>query len=123
MIYDNNEQVKESLKLLMDENGVSYKDLADKLGTSQQNVYKMFKKQQLKLDDVEKICSVLNYKFHMEFFPAEQKSDIFEEYRKSLQIQESLYKIIEKYQDRIESYNKTFTDLNHLVEKIDIDKK
>lgn len=60
MIYDNNDQVKESLKLLMNENGISYKELADKLGTSQQNVYKMFKKQQLKLDDVAKICSVLN---------------------------------------------------------------
>lgn len=63
MKYRDNEQLKEYIRLIMKHEGVTYKELGEKIGTSQQNVYKMLNKNQLKFDDVLKVCDALGYKF------------------------------------------------------------
>jgi len=63
MRYKNNEQVKDVIKKLMADENVSYRDLAEKIGTSQQNIYSILNKKQLKLDDVNLVCKALGYTF------------------------------------------------------------
>lgn len=63
MKYNDNEQIKDYIKLLMTQEKVTYKELADRVGTSQQNIYKILNKNQLKFDDVKKVCDALGYKF------------------------------------------------------------
>lgn len=66
MKYINNEQVKELIKKIMEKEKVTYRDLADKLGTSQQNMYSIINKKQLKFDDVLMVCNALGYTFEIE---------------------------------------------------------
>lgn len=63
MKYESNEQVKEIIKKIMKDEKVSYRDLADKMNTSQQNVHSIMNKKQLKFDDVSNFCEVLGYTF------------------------------------------------------------
>lgn len=63
MRYRDNEQLKEYIRLIMKHENVTYKELGKKVGTSQQNAYKMLNKNQLKFDDVLKVCDALGYKF------------------------------------------------------------
>lgn len=63
MRYKDNEQLKEYIRIIMKHENVTYKELGEKIGTSQQNVYKMLNKNQLKFDDVLKVCNALGYKF------------------------------------------------------------
>lgn len=63
MQYRDNEQLKEYIRVIMRRENVTYKELGEKIGTSQQNVYKMLNKNQLKFDDVLKVCNALEYKF------------------------------------------------------------
>ena len=63
MQYRDNEQLKEYIRLIMKHENITYKELGEKIGTSQQNVYKMLNKNQLKFDDVLKVCNALEYKF------------------------------------------------------------
>lgn len=63
MRYKDNEQLKEYIRLIMRYEDITYKELGEKIGTSQQNVYKMLNKNQLKFDDVLKVCNALGYKF------------------------------------------------------------
>lgn len=63
MLYKDSEQVKDFIKLLMTTEKVTYRELADRVGTSQQNLYKILNKNQLKFDDVKKVCDALGYKF------------------------------------------------------------
>lgn len=64
--YIDNEQVKNIIKELMQEKNYSYRDLSEKMGTSQQNIHKLLNKNQLKLDDVKNFCDALGYKFKFE---------------------------------------------------------
>lgn len=65
MKYESNEQVKEIIKNIMKDENVSYRDLAHKLGTSQQNIHSAMNKKQLKLDDVSNFCEALGYTFEI----------------------------------------------------------
>lgn len=47
MRYRDNEQVKDIIKEIMENEKVSYRDLAEKLNTSQQNIYSIINKKQL----------------------------------------------------------------------------
>lgn len=63
MLYKDSEQIKDFIKLLMTNEKVTYRELAERIGTSQQNLYKILNKNQLKFDDVKKVCDALGYKF------------------------------------------------------------
>lgn len=63
MRYKDNEQLKEYIRIIMKHEDVTYKELGERIGTSQQNAYKMLNKNQLKFDDVLKVCNALGYKF------------------------------------------------------------
>ena len=63
MRYRDNEQVKDIIKEIMENEKVSYRDLAEKLNTSQQNIYSIINKKQLKLDDLLMVCNALGYTF------------------------------------------------------------
>lgn len=63
MQYRDNEQLKEYIRVIMKHENITYKELGEKIGTSQQNVYKMLNKNQLKFDDILKVCNALGYKF------------------------------------------------------------
>ena len=65
MIYENNEQVKNIIKEIMKREKVTYRDLAEKLETSQQNIYSIVNKKQLKLDDILMVCNALGYAFEI----------------------------------------------------------
>lgn len=65
MIYENNEQVKDIIKEIMEREKVTYRDLANKINTSQQNIYSIINKKQLKLDDILMVCNALGYTFEI----------------------------------------------------------
>lgn len=84
MVYQNNEEIKEIIKEMMEKEKVSYKDLATKLNTSQQNIYSIINKKQLKLDDILMVCNALGYTFDIKISkndvnitPEDDLSDIY----------------------------------------------
>lgn len=75
MVYKNNEQIKEFIRMIMAKEKVTYKELAEKTGTSQQNIYKTLNKNQLKFDDVSKVCCALGYKFSFNIVKEHDNND------------------------------------------------
>ena len=84
MVYKNNEEVKEIIKKIMEREKVTYKDLAKRLDTSQQNIYSIINKKQLKLDDILMVCNALGYTFdikisknNISITPEDDLSDVY----------------------------------------------
>ena len=57
---------KEIKKILIDKD-MTLTDLAEKLGVTQQNVSAKFKKNDMRISEIEKILGVLGYKLDVEF--------------------------------------------------------
>lgn len=122
MLYENNEQVKELIKKLMAEKQMNYEKIAEKLGTSRQNLYKILNKNQLKLDDIKKICQALDQNFYIQIFPSDQKYDIYRELQRLMETQEYLYGLVEKKEKELREYRQVFNDIAMVAEKIEIEK-
>lgn len=60
MLYTTPKELLSEIKKIMDIQDIPLKELASRLGTSQQNISKIFQQGNPKLDTLLKICNVLN---------------------------------------------------------------
>ncbi|WP_024347390.1 helix-turn-helix domain-containing protein [Lacrimispora indolis] len=115
MLYEDNEQVKELIKSLMAEKNISYRSLANKLDTSQQNIYKILNKKQLKLDDVLMVCKALDMSFYINFVSPNDEIDVYEELELLKTAYKEAKKLIEKYERVMKKYDEMLAKVNDLV--------
>lgn len=116
MFYENNEQVKEKIKELMAEQGETYRSLAEKLNTSQQNIYKILNKNQLKLDDVLMVCNALGVQFCINFYSPNDEIDVYEELEFYKEGYERIKEVAERYDKIVKKYNESLKKLMLMVD-------
>jgi len=118
MFYESNEQIKEQIRKLMVEKGETYRSLAEKLNTSQQNIFKILNKNQLKLDDVLMVCNALGIQFCINFYSPNDEIDVYEELEFYKDSYEKNIEIIKRYSEAIEKYNEILNKLKKTVDNI-----
>lgn len=71
MIYKDTQELLKTIKAIMAYDGVSFKELAEKLNTKQQNMSSFFRKDKnnVKLNSVRDICDALGYDIELNFIP------------------------------------------------------
>lgn len=57
----------EKIKVVLNREGMTVKDLAELMGTSRQNLHSKLSKNNLSESDLEKICSLLNITYEITF--------------------------------------------------------
>ncbi len=67
MLYVNNEQLVIELKKLMLDNGISQKEISDKLGIKPQGLTKLLNKKNFGFEDVQKILEAMGYEMEIKF--------------------------------------------------------
>lgn len=123
MRYRDNEQLKEYIRLIMKHENVTYKELGEKIGTSQQNVYKMLNKNQLKFDDVLKVCDALGYKFSINIVKENGEGAEKEPYIQALSAMDGLEEIRMELAKMKESYGKVLEEIHEINNQKDDDYK
>lgn len=114
MRYKDNEQLKEYIRLIMRHENITYKELGEKIGTSQQNVYKMLNKNQLKFDDVLKVCNALEYKFSINIVKENGEGVESEPYIQALSAMDGLEDIRMELAKMKESYEKVLEQIEEI---------
>lgn len=114
MRYKDNEQLKEYIRLIMKHENVTYRELGEKIGTSQQNVYKMLTKNQLKFDDVLKVCNALGYKFSINIIKENGNGAETEPYIQALSAMDGLEDIRMELAKMKESYGKVLEQIEKI---------
>lgn len=66
MDYSNDKEIRDMIIDIMKTKNMSYRDLALKMGTTKQNLYKKFNYTSLKLDELAEVCDALGYKLSIE---------------------------------------------------------
>lgn len=111
--YIDNDQIRNYLLELMKNENMTYKQLGEKLNTSPQNAHKMICKNQLKLDDVSKICSALGYNFYFDIYKNNEK----EKGLYQTQIDE-INLALKRISENAESLNNAFKEMSDVVDLI-----
>lgn len=114
MRYKDNEQLKEYIRLIMRHENITYKELGEKIGTSQQNVYKMLNKNQLKFDDVLKFCNALEYKFSINIVKENGEGVESEPYIQALSAMDGLEDMRMELAKMKESYEKVLEQIEEI---------
>ena len=114
MRYKDNEQLKEYIRLIMRHENITYKELGEKIGTSQQNVYKMLNKNQLKFDDVLKVCNALEYKFSINIVKENGEGVESEPYIQALSAMDGLEDMRMELAKMKESYEKVLEQIEEI---------
>lgn len=114
MRYKDNEQLKEYIRLIMRHENITYKELGEKIGTSQQNVYKMLNKNQLKFDDVLKVCNALEYKFSINIVKENGDGVESEPYIQALSAMDGLEDMRMELAKMKESYEKVLEQIEEI---------
>lgn len=124
MQYRDNEQLKEYIRVIMKHENITYKELGEKIGTSQQNVYKMLNKNQLKFDDILKVCNALGYKFSVNIVKENGDGAEKEPYIQALSVMDGLSDVRMEIAKIKESYEQILEKIGLNNNQIDdIDKK
>lgn len=114
MRYTDNEQLKEYIRVIMKHEGVTYKELGERIGTSQQNVYKMLNKNQLKFDDVLKVCEALGYKFSINIVKENGEGVEKEPYVQALSAMDGLEELRVELAKVKESHEQMLEQIQHI---------
>lgn len=95
MIYENNTQIIDIFREIMRTDKITYDEIADRMGCTKQNAYKIINKNQIKLDDVKRLCNILGCKFEIGIskLDKELSPEVFELYVND-QFMESVAKLI-----------------------------
>lgn len=117
--YRDNNNVRKYLLLIMENENITYKKLGERIDTSPQNVHKMLHKDQLKLDDVSKICSALGYSFYFDICKDNKNSEDHEDKNGLSKIQiENIKHSLQKIQDNITYMNNVQKEMENKVEQL-----
>lgn len=65
MIYINNEDIKNYLKNVLDNENTNFTELSKKLNISRQQLYNKFNKVNLSFNDIKEICDILDYELNI----------------------------------------------------------
>ena len=93
---------------------ITYKELGEKIGTSQQNIYKMLNKNQLKFDDVLKVCNALGYKFSINIVKENGEGAEKEPYIQALSAMDGLEDVRMELAKMKESYGKVLEQIEKI---------
>lgn len=63
--YNDNEQMKELINTIIKDNGIKKTFIADNLNISRSNLNSLLNKKNITLDDLKKICDVLDYEIEI----------------------------------------------------------
>lgn len=69
MLYENNEQIKRLIKGYAALNGMTIKDICDKLNIYPQTMQNIFKKKNLSFEDVQRIAQAFGYCLTIDLVP------------------------------------------------------
>lgn len=67
VIYEDNKQIIIEIKKLMLENGITQKEIADRLGITPQGLTKILNKKNFGFEDAKKILSAMGYDLILDF--------------------------------------------------------
>lgn len=123
MRYKDNEQLKEYIRIIMKHENVTYKELGEKIGTSQQNVYKMLNKNQLKFDDVLKVCNALGYKFSINIVKEDGEGAEKEPYIQALSAMDRVEEMRIELSKIKETYEKVLEQIEGINNQKDVNFK
>lgn len=123
MRYKDNEQLKEYIRIIMKHENVTYKELGEKIGTSQQNVYKMLNKNQLKFDDVLKVCNALGYKFSINIVKENGEGAEKEPYIQALSAMDGVEEMRIELSKIKETYKKVLEQIEDINNQKDVNYK
>lgn len=62
IMINNNDELRDSIKKVINENGIKKSWIAQKLGICNQNVNNLLNKKNISLDDANKILNLMGYK-------------------------------------------------------------
>lgn len=65
LIYDNNNDMKEIINIILKDNGIKKTYVADSLNMSKTTFNSLLNKKNITLDDLKKICDVLGYEIEI----------------------------------------------------------
>ena len=71
-IYENNDQLKKELKKLVIDNGLTQKEVAEKIGVKPQQYTNIVNKENLAFRDVKKIAIACGYELQIDFISIDQ---------------------------------------------------
>lgn len=63
--YNDNEQMKDLINIIIKDNGIKKTFIADNLNISRSNLNSLLNKKNITLDDLKKICDVLGYEIEI----------------------------------------------------------
>lgn len=75
MKYTDNEQIRSIIKMLIFQEKVKITNIAEKMGTSRQNLYKTINNSNLRIDDISKICETFDYELSFNITKKNDKNE------------------------------------------------